>query len=65
MKLMQSLDKVEKKLDKENGSSKLESHRYSDEKGRSRSVSKHHHHSPRHSNRKSHKRSIPSPIRKH
>jgi hypothetical protein len=43
MKLMQSLDIIEKKLDKENGSRKSGSHRSPDEKGRSRSASRHHH----------------------
>jgi hypothetical protein len=65
MKLMQSLDIIEKKLDKENGSSKSGSHRSPEEKGRSRSVSRHHHHSPRHSNRRAHNSSSPSPVRKH
>jgi hypothetical protein len=52
MKLMQSLDKIENKLDKENGLRKSGSHRSLEEKGRSRSVSRHHHHSPRHSNKR-------------
>jgi hypothetical protein len=47
MKLMQSLNIIENKLDKESGSSKSESHRYLDEKRRTRSVSRHHHHSLR------------------
>jgi hypothetical protein len=40
MKLMQSLDIIENKLDKENGSSKSGSHRFPDEKRRTWSVRK-------------------------
>jgi hypothetical protein len=65
MKLMQSLNTIENKLDKESGSSKSGSHRPPDEKRRTISVSKNHHHSPRHSNKREHNKSIPSPIRKH
>jgi hypothetical protein len=65
MKLIRILDKIEKKLDKENGSSKSGIHRSPDEKGRSRSVSRNHHHSPRNSNRRAHNISISSPVRKH
>jgi hypothetical protein len=45
MKLMQSLNKIENKLDKESGSRKSGRHGYPDEKRRARSVSRHHHHS--------------------
>jgi hypothetical protein len=38
MNLMQSLDRIENKLDTENGSRKLGSDRYPHEKGRSRSA---------------------------
>jgi hypothetical protein len=65
MKLLQSLNRIEKKLDKESGSSKSGSHRPPDEKRRTRSVSRHHHHSPRHSNKRAHNSSSPSPVRKH
>jgi hypothetical protein len=65
MKLMQSLNIIEKKLDKECGSRKSGSHRSPDEKRRTKSVSRHHHHSSRHSNKRVHKNSIPSPVRKH
>jgi hypothetical protein len=65
MKLMQSLDMIENKLDKENGSSKSGSHRYPREKGRSRSASRHHHRFQRHSNRRTPNNSSSSPIRKH
>jgi hypothetical protein len=65
MKLLQSLNRIEKKLDKESGSSKCGSHRPPNEKRRTRSVSRHHHHSSRHSNKRSHSSSITSPVRKH
>ena len=65
MNLMQSLNIIEKKLDKESGSRKSGSHRSPNEKIRTRSVSIHHRHSPRHSNKRAHKKSSPSPIRKH
>jgi hypothetical protein len=42
MKLMQSLNRIEKKLAKESGSSKLGSHRSRDEERRTISVSRHH-----------------------
>jgi hypothetical protein len=48
MKLMKILYKIEKKLEKESGSSKSGSHKYPDEKRISRSVSGHHYHSQRH-----------------
>jgi hypothetical protein len=65
IKLMQSLDIIEKKMDKENDSSKSGSHRSHDERRRTRSVGRHHHHSPRHSTRRAHSSSSPSPVRKH
>jgi hypothetical protein len=52
-------------MDKENDSRKSRSHKSLDEKGRTKSVSRHHHHSPRNSNRRSPSSSIPSPVRKH
>jgi hypothetical protein len=42
MKLLERLNIIEKKLDKESGSSKSGSHRPSDEKRKSISVSGHH-----------------------
>jgi hypothetical protein len=65
MNLMQSLNIIEKKLDRESGSSKSRSHRPPGEKIRTRSVRRHHHHSPRHSNKKENRSSSPSPVRKH
>jgi hypothetical protein len=61
--LMQSLDIIEKKMDKENDSSKSGSHGSHDERRRTRSVGRHHHHSPRNSTRRAHSSSIPSPVR--
>jgi hypothetical protein len=65
MKLLESLNKIENKLNKESGSSKLGSHKSHDEKRKSRSVSRHHHHFPRHSNKRAHSSLSPYPIRKH
>ena len=65
MKLMQSLNIIEKKLDKESGSSKYGSHRPNDELRKARSASRHHQHSPRHSNKRARSSSSPSPVRKH
>jgi hypothetical protein len=59
VKLMQSLERIEKKLDKESGSSKSGSHK------RMRSISRHHQHSLRHSNKRAHSSSSPSPVMKH
>ena len=65
MNFMWSLERIENKLDKESGSIKSGSHGFPDEVRRERSVSRHHHHSPRHSNKRSHNNSSTSPIRKH
>jgi hypothetical protein len=65
MKLMKILDKIEKMLDKESGSKKSESHETPEEKGRSRSDRKHHHHSQRYSNKRAHRSSSPSLVRNH
>jgi hypothetical protein len=53
LKLMRSLERIERKLDKESDSSK------------SRSISRHHRHSPKYSKRRAHSSSSPSPTRKH
>jgi hypothetical protein len=63
MKLMHSLDIIEKKLDNESGSNKSGSHGSLDEK-RTRSVIKNHYHSPRHSKKGAHNRSSPSLVTK-
>jgi hypothetical protein len=65
MKLMHRLNRIEDKLDKESGSNKLGSHRSLDEKRRAKSVSRHHRHSPRHSNKREHNSSSPSPVMNH
>jgi hypothetical protein len=65
MKLMQILEIIENKLDKESESIQSGSHRFPDEERRSRSVNKHHQHSQKHSHRRAHNSSSPSPIRKH
>jgi uncharacterized coiled-coil DUF342 family protein len=65
MKLLESMNKIENKLDKESGSIKSASHGPSDEKRRAISVSSHHHHSLRHSNKREHSSSSPCPVRKH
>jgi hypothetical protein len=59
IKLMQSMERIEKKLDKESGSRKLGSHK------RTKSDSIHHQHSLWHSNKRAHNISIPSHVRKH
>jgi hypothetical protein len=65
LRMLKSLERIEKKLEKESDSSKTESHRTPERKRRSRSVSKHHRHSPKHSSREAHNSSSPSPTRKH
>jgi hypothetical protein len=64
-KLMQSLDRIEKKIDKEIYSSSSRSHMSHDEKRkRERSVDRHHHHSPIHFCRKVRSSLSPYPVRK-
>ena len=65
MNLLEGFNRIEKKLDKESGSSKSGSHKTSDEKRKARSVSRHHHHSPRNSNKRTCNNSSPSPVRRH
>jgi hypothetical protein len=62
---MRSLERIKKKLDKESGSRKIGSRGTHEKKGISRSVSRHHRHSPKHSNKRAHSSSIPSPTKKH
>jgi hypothetical protein len=64
LKLMKSLERIEKKLDKERDSRKTGSHQTSEGR-RSRSVGRHHHHSQGRSKRRAHGSSSPSPTRKH
>jgi hypothetical protein len=61
---MKSLERIEKKLDKESDSRKKGGRRIPEKKIRSRSVSRHHRHSSKHSNREAHSSSSPSPTRK-
>ena len=56
---------IERKLDKESDSSKSEIHRFPDEKRKSRSVGRHHHHSEGHSKRRAHSSSSPYLTRKY
>ena len=65
LKLMQSLEIIERKLDKVSDSNKLGSHRFPNEKRKSRSVGRHHHHSQGYSKRSTHSSSSPSPTKKH
>jgi hypothetical protein len=61
---MKSLERIEKKLNKERDSRKTRSHHTS--KGRrSRSVGRHHHHPQGRSKRRAHSSSSPSPTRNH
>ena len=52
-------------MDTENDLIKSGSHMSHDERRRTRSVGRHHHLFPRHSTRREHKVSSPSPVRKH
>jgi hypothetical protein len=64
IKLLKSLERIEKKLDKENDSSRTESHQNSEWR-RLRSDGRHHHHSQSRSKIRARSSSIPSPTRKH
>jgi hypothetical protein len=65
IKLLQILDIIEKKMDKETESRNLGSHKSHDKRRESRSVYRHHHHSPMNSSRRAHSSSSPSLIKKH
>jgi hypothetical protein len=65
IKLLKSLERIEKKLEKESDSSKTGSCRIPEKKRRSRSVSRHWHRSPKHSNKEACRNSSPSPTIKH
>jgi hypothetical protein len=65
LKLMQSLERIERKLDKESDSRKTGSRKNPERKIRLRSVSRHHHHSLKHSNKEAQSSSSPPPTRKH
>ena len=65
LRMLKSLERIEKKLKNESDSSNTKSHRTPKRKRRSRSVSRHHRHSPKNSSREAHSSSNPSPTRKH
>jgi hypothetical protein len=65
LSMFKSLERIEKKLENESDSSKIESHRTPERKIRSRSVNRHRRHSPKHSSRETHNSSSPSPTRNH
>jgi hypothetical protein len=61
---LKSLERIEKKLEKGRDSSMMESRKTHERRRRSRSSSRHLSHSQRHSDRKTHSSSSPSPTRK-
>ena len=65
LKFLQSLERIEKKLEKGRDSSTTESHRDHGGRSRSRSGSRNYHLSLKHSSRETHSSSSPSPTRKH
>jgi hypothetical protein len=65
LKMLKSLERIERKLEKGSGSRKTESHRTPERRRRSRSGIRHHCHSPNHSSREAHTSSSPPPTRKH
>ena len=65
LKMLKSLERIERKLEKGSGSRNIESHRTPEKIKRSRSGSRHHHRSPKHSSKEAHSSSIPSPNKKH
>jgi hypothetical protein len=65
LKFLKSLERIEKKLEKGRDSSMTESRRTNGRRRRSRSGSRHLSRSQRHSDRKTHSSSSPSPTRKH
>jgi hypothetical protein len=65
MNLLEGLNIIENKLVKESGSSKSGSHKSSKEKRKAKSVSRHHHHSPRHSNKRVDNNSKLCPVKRY
>jgi hypothetical protein len=63
--LMQSLDEIEKTMDKETESIKSRSRRSHDQRRKTRSVDRHHHHSPKNSFRKVRSSSSPYHVKNH
>jgi hypothetical protein len=65
IKILEGLNRIEKKLVKESDSSRSESHKYSEEKGKVKSASRHHHHPQRHSHKRVGDNSSLSPVRRY
>jgi hypothetical protein len=65
LKMLKSLERIEKKLEKESDTSRSRSVRTPERRRRSRSGSRHYHLSPKHSGKETHSSSSPSPTRKH
>jgi hypothetical protein len=65
LKMLKNLERIERKLEKESGTSKTGSRRTPERKRRSRSGSRHRRRSPKHSDKEAHSSSSPSPTRKH
>jgi hypothetical protein len=65
LKMLKSLERMERKLEKGSGSSKTKSRRTPERRRRTRSGRRHHRRSPKHSSREAHSSSSPSPTRKH
>jgi hypothetical protein len=63
--MLKSLERIERKMEKESDTSKTGSRRTAERKRRSRSGSRHCHHSPNHSDKEAHSSSSQSPTRKH
>jgi hypothetical protein len=63
--MLKSLERIEKKLEKESDTSRSRSVRTPERRRRSRSGSRHYHLSPKHSGKETHSSSSPSPTRKH
>jgi hypothetical protein len=65
LKLLKSLERIEKKLEKESDTSRSRSVRTHERRRRSRSGSRHYRLSPKHFGKETHSCSSPSPTRKH
>jgi hypothetical protein len=65
LKMLKSLERIEKKLEKESDTSRSRSVRTPERRRRLRSGSRHYCFSPKHSGRETHSSSSPSPTRKH
>jgi hypothetical protein len=65
LKMLKNPERIERKLEKESDTSKTGSRRTPERKRRSRSGSRHHCRSPKHSDKEAHSSSSPSPTKKH